>query len=183
MPSGPLTVRPVFDRESNLLSSKIIAMADETPTYRGWKKLPDNWFGRTVFSLGVIARVPYFGTVLPRVEVLEPGHCEVTAPKWFGVYNHLHTVHAIAACNVAELAMGMLCEATVPTSHRWIPKAMTVHYTAKATTRLRATARLEHVPDFATLTEGQDLVVLVTIRDTHGVEVVHADITTWITPR
>jgi Domain of unknown function (DUF4442) len=47
---------------------------------------------------------------------------------WFYVYNHLHTVHAIASCNSAEVAMGMLMEATVPRSHRWIPKAMTVQY-------------------------------------------------------
>jgi hypothetical protein len=46
----------------------------------------------------------------------------------FFVYNHLHTVHAIASCNAAEIAMGMLMEATVPTSHRWIPKAMNVQY-------------------------------------------------------
>jgi hypothetical protein len=48
--------------------------------------------------------------------------------EWFFVYNHLHTVHAIASCNAAEIAMGMMMEATVPTSHRWIPKAMTVRY-------------------------------------------------------
>jgi hypothetical protein len=46
----------------------------------------------------------------------------------FFVYNHLHTVHAIASCNAAEIAMGMLMKATVPTSHRWIPKAMNVQY-------------------------------------------------------
>jgi hypothetical protein len=39
------------------------------------------------------------------------------------VYNHLGAVHAIASCNAAEVAMGMLMEATVPRSHRWIPKA------------------------------------------------------------
>ena len=52
--------------------------------------------------------------------------------KWFFVYNHLHTVHAIASCNAAEIAMGMLMEATVPTSHRWIPKSMNVQYLEKA---------------------------------------------------
>ena len=56
---------------------------------------------------------------------MEPGLAEVTVPKWFFVHNHLHTVHAIASCNAAEMAMGMLMEATVPTTHRWIPKAMT----------------------------------------------------------
>jgi hypothetical protein len=29
----------------------------------------------------------------------------------------LHTVHAIASCNAAEIAIGMLIQATVPTSH------------------------------------------------------------------
>lgn len=36
----------------------------------------------------------------------------------FFVHNHLHTVHAIASCNAAEMAMGMSMEATVPPSHR-----------------------------------------------------------------
>jgi acyl-coenzyme A thioesterase PaaI-like protein len=66
---------------------------------------------------------PYFASVLPHVVRMEPGLAEVRVPKWFMVYNHLHTVHAIAACNAAEVAMGMLMEATVPRSHRWIPKA------------------------------------------------------------
>ena len=79
---------------------------------------------------------------------MEPGFAEVAVPKWFFLYNHLHTVHAIASCNAAEMAMGMLMEATVPTSHRWIPKAMNVQYLEKATTSLRAQARLDP-PDFA----------------------------------
>jgi Domain of unknown function (DUF4442) len=39
--------------------------------------------------------------------------------------------------------MGMLMEATVPTSHRWIPKSMNVQYLEKATTSLHAHARLD----------------------------------------
>jgi acyl-coenzyme A thioesterase PaaI-like protein len=96
------------------------------------------------------------------------------------VNSHLHTVHAIASCNAAEMAMGMLMEATVPTTHRWIPKAMTVQYLAKATTSLRATARLDP-PDFSSITEGAKIVVPVSVTDRSGTEVVHADITTWVT--
>ena len=158
-------------------------MTHETATYRGWRKLPDNPLGRGLFSLGMVARVPYFGTVLPRVLRLEPGRCEVAAPKWFGVYNHLGTFHAIAACNLAEIAMGMLSEATVPTTHRWIPKGMQAQYLAKATTSLRAVAELTEIPDFAALTEGRDLTVPVSIYDRAGTEVVHAEITTWVTPK
>ncbi|MDT5075766.1 MAG: hypothetical protein QOJ80_403 [Mycobacterium sp.] len=77
--------------------------------------------------------------------------------------------------------MGMLMEATVPTTHRWIPKAMNVQYLQKATTSLRATARVGP-PDFDAITEGAELVVPVSVTDRHGVEVVHADITTWVTP-
>jgi hypothetical protein len=72
-------------------------------------------------------------------------------------------------------------EATVPTSHRWIPKGMNVQYLQKATTSLRATAIVDP-PDFDSITEGAELVVPVSVTDRRGVEVVHADITTWVTP-
>jgi acyl-coenzyme A thioesterase PaaI-like protein len=85
-------------------------------------------------------RVSYFRTVVPAVRDLRPGRCEVTAPTWCGVHSHIGTFHAIAACNLAEIAMGMLGEATVPASHRWLPKGMTVEYVAKAETGLRAVA-------------------------------------------
>ena len=152
-----------------------------TATYRAWKKLSPLPGGTRLFSAAAMARVPYFASVLPHVVRMEPGLAEVTVPKWFYVYNHLHTVHAIASCNAAEMAMGMLMEATVPTTHRWIPKAMTVQYLAKATTSLRATAELTP-PDFSVITEGTNIVVPVSITDRDGVEVVHADITTWVTP-
>ncbi|MBF6327621.1 hotdog fold domain-containing protein [Nocardia transvalensis] len=158
-------------------------MTKETTTLRGWRKLPDNRLGHALFSLGMVARVPYFGTVLPTVVRLEPGLCEVTAPKWFGIHNHLRTFHAIAACNLAEIAMGMLSEATVPTTHRWIPKAMNAQYLTKAESGLRAIAELPEVPDFDQITEGRDLVIPVSIYDKKGVEVVHADITIWVTPK
>lgn len=156
-------------------------MANTTSTYRMWQRLGTRPGGSRLFSAAAMLRVPYFASVLPHVERMEPGFAEVSVPNWFGVHNHLHTVHAIASCNAAEMAMGMLMEATVPTSHRWIPKAMTVRYLGKATTSLRATARLD-IPDFSSITSGVDVVVGVSITDRHDVEVVHADITTWVTP-
>ena len=58
---------------------------------------------------------------------------------------------------------------------------MTVQYLAKATTSLRATARIDP-PDFGSITEGAEIVVPVSVTDRRGTEVVHADITTWVTP-
>ena len=159
-------------------------MTSTSPTYGQtfglWRRLPDNLLGSAVFSVGMCLRVPYFGSVLPRVRTLEPGRCTVSAPKWWGIRNHLGTFHAIAACNLAEVAMGMLAEATVPTSHRWIPKGMQVQYLRPATTSLTATAELPQIPDFAAIAEGADVVIPVYIRDRTGAEVVHADITVWV---
>ncbi len=150
------------------------------PTYRRWGKLPNNIFGQTMFSVGMCLRVPYFGSVLPHVRSLEPGRCEVSAPNWWGIRNHLGTFHAIAACNLAEVAMGMLAEATVPTTHRWIPKEMTVRYLAKATTSLTARAQLTELPDFDAIDDGTEVVIPVSVTDSRGTEVVHANIAVWI---
>lgn len=157
-------------------------MTTATGTYALWRRLPRP-VRSPLFSVGICARVPFFATVLPRVRELEPGRCVVTAPKWFGVHNHLHTFHAIASCNLAEVAMGMLAEATVPTTHRWIPKGMTVSYLAAGRTGMTARAELDELPDFTAVTEGTDLVIPVYLTDRSGAEVVHADITVWVTPK
>jgi acyl-coenzyme A thioesterase PaaI-like protein len=150
-----------------------------TSTLTMWRRLSGQPLGKRLFSAAVAARAPYFGTILPTVETMEPGRCEVRSPKWWGVHNHIGTFHAIAACNLAEITMGMLAEATVPPTHRWIPKGMTVAYLAKATTSLRARAALDQLPEFGD--DPFELTVPVSIHDAVDKEVVHADITIWIT--
>jgi acyl-coenzyme A thioesterase PaaI-like protein len=145
-----------------------------------WRRLRSKPMGRQVFSAAVWLRAPYFGTVLPTVTELRPGYCEARSVKWWGVHNHIGTFHAIAACNLAELAMGMLAEATVPATHRWLPKGMTVEYLAKAETSLRAVAELDAIPEFG---DPMELPVPVRIHDADGKLVVRAVITIWVTPR
>lgn len=153
-----------------------------TKVLDAWNRLGGNRLGRLAFSAGVWAKAPYFATVLPVVQVAEPGRAVVVSPKWFGVHNHLGTFHAIAMCNLAEAAMGVLMEVTVPPSHQWIPKGMAVDYLAKAPSGLTATATIDPV-DFGALREGADVVVTVSITDKAGAEVVSARITTWVRPR
>ncbi|WP_410651713.1 hotdog fold domain-containing protein [Amycolatopsis sp. cmx-4-54] len=153
----------------------------QNPTYAMWNRLAGKPVGKQLFSAAMCLRVPYFRTVLPSVRELRPGRCEVTSPKWWGVHNHIKTFHAIAACNLAEIAMGMLAEATVPATHRWLPKGMTVEYVAKAGTSLRAVAELPELPEFGD--EGFELPVPVTITDTNGKPVVTATITIWVTKK
>src|SRR3954447_27045239 len=88
--------------------------------------------GTRVFSFAFGQKAPYFGSIRPRFTVVEPHHAELVIPDRRRVHNHLGTVHAIALCNELEASMGALAEATIPSTKRWIPKGMTVSYTAKA---------------------------------------------------
>ena len=90
-------------------------MTGPSSTYEARKSLSGRPGGTRLFSVAAMTRVPYFASILPHVVRMEPGLAEVKVPNWFFVHNHLHTVHAIASCNAAaEMAMGMLMEATVP---------------------------------------------------------------------
>lgn len=149
-------------------------------TFGLWQRLAGVPGGRHLFSLGMCLRVPYFATVLPTVTELRPGYCSARAPKWWGVHNHIGTFHAIAACNLAEAAMGMLAEATVPATHRWLPRGMTVDYVAKAETGLRAVAELDPIPAFDA---PADVPVRVTVYDRADRPVVRGEITIRVSPR
>jgi acyl-coenzyme A thioesterase PaaI-like protein len=144
-----------------------------------WRTLSAKPGGSRLFSAAISLKAPYFRTVLPHIREIEPGRCVVTAPKWWAVHNHIGTFHAIAGCNLAEIAMGMVAEATVPSTHRWLPKKMQVEYVAKATTSLKAVAELPAIPEFGD--EGFELPVPVRLYDNNGTEVIRAEITTWIT--
>jgi acyl-coenzyme A thioesterase PaaI-like protein len=149
-------------------------------TYALWRRLAEKPLGRQLFSTAMSLRVPYFRTVLPTVVELRPGYCQVRAPLWWGVHNHIGTFHAIACCNMAEIAMGMLAEATIPNTHRWLPKGMTVEYVAKAESSLHAVAELDQIPEFG---EPMELPVPVTVYDKNEKPVVRGTITIWVTPK
>ena len=153
-----------------------------TPDVLGaWRRFSGSWPGRLVVSAAVWLRAPYFLTAAPVIRRLEPGRAEVSLRNWWLVHNHLGTVHAIASCNLAEYAMGVLAEATVPSTHRWIPLGMSVRYLAKAETDLLAVATFPSPPAFGDAREDVDADV--TLTDAEGREVVHATITLRISPR
>lgn len=138
---------------------------------RLWARLGGNGFGRWLFSRAICLKAPYFASIQPLFRRLEPGLCEVRFRKRRAVLNHIGTVHAIAICNAAELAGGLVTEVTLPDTHRWIPKGMRVEYLKTATTDLVATARCT-LPE--TLADQQTLEVAVEVRDTSGSTVFRA---------
>ena len=95
--------------------------------------------------------------------------------------NHIGSVHAIALCNLAELAGGLATDASLPPSMRWIPKSMEVEYLRRAAGTMRAVA----VPAAAVVeaAEGYALPVDVTVSDAGGEAVFRARISMWISPR
>lgn len=145
-----------------------------------WRTATRLPLGDRLFSLGMCVHVPYFGSVRPHVVELAPGRCRVRIADRWRVRNHLGTVHAIAQCNAAEIAMGMAVDAAVPPTHRWIPIGMTVEYCAKARGTLTATAQ------FAPPTWPQtptDHTVTVELEDERGAITSLAQITVRVEPR
>lgn len=143
--------------------------------WRRSQKLPQ---GARIFSLAFAQKAPYFATIHPRFRDIRPNYAELVIPKRRGVHNHLGTVHAIALCNGLEAAMGALAEATIPSDKRWIPKGMTVSYTAKATSDITCIAETE--PEQWT---GDDPDLPVTVRGVRddGTVVIEGVINLWVT--
>lgn len=145
-----------------------------------WQRISKYPAGKWIFSTLLCWKAPYFSTIQPRFIELAPGYCEVVIKKRRAILNHLGTVHAAAMCNLAELVGGSMTDATIPSNFRWIPKGMTVEYLKKAKSDLRAVAKFEPIPQFSGASE---LPVRVVINDTNGIEVFHATISMWISPK
>lgn len=156
-----------------------------TATAKLWRKHRDSSLGRAFFSTAFSLKAPYFRTVFPRFREAEPGKAVVRIGEWWGIRNHIGTYHVIAALNGAEAAMGLLCEVSVPATHRWIPRAMRAEYPAKSTGGLTVTATADF-PDFSEVTAetgGQLVTVDVSLIDDAGNEPVHAEIDVWVSAK
>lgn len=145
-----------------------------------YSKLEGLPLGRAVVSRVYRVMAPYFLTVPVSLTHLEPGRAEASMRAVPWTRNHLGTVHAIAQCNLAEYVMGALAEATVPATHRWIPRGITATYNARAAGRLRAIAEVDFPAEPA---DKQELPVRVRILDVEDVEVATITIPIWVTEK
>ncbi|MCP5014488.1 MAG: DUF4442 domain-containing protein [Ketobacter sp.] len=143
-----------------------------------WNKVSRYPGGKLLFSKVVSRKAPYFKTVDASIEELRPNYARLTMKKRRAVQNHIGTVHVIAICNLLEMAMGTCAEASVPKHLRWIPKGMTVDYTAKAGTDITGTAEI-NPEDW----KPGDLDVKVTACTTDGTPVVVGVIKLWISEK
>ena len=153
-------------------------MAPVLATYLRLSRWPA---GRWLFSRLVCLKAPYFASISPRIEVLEPSRGVATLRHRRRVTNHLGTVHAIAMCNLAEFIGGLTCDASIPASMRWIPKGMQVQYLKKAVGTLRATATPAYPPRASA--DGYELPFDVVVANAGGEAVFEARIAMWVSPR
>lgn len=149
-------------------------------TLQLWQKCASAPGGKWVFSKLLCTKAPFFGSISPRFEDLRPEYCEISVRKHRAVLNHLGTIHAIAMCNMAELAGGMMTEVTIPSTHRWIPKGMTVEYLKKASSDVRAIAKPLTEANWA---QPGEYKVDVQVVDRDDQLVFKAVITMWVSPK
>jgi len=144
-----------------------------------WRRCEGLPFGKAIFSKIICWKAPYFGSISPRFEEFRPGYARVSMRKRRAVTNHIGTVHAIAMCNLAELAAGTMTEISIPASMRWLPKGMTVEYLKKAESDVEAHAAVAEIAEGP----GRDVPVTVEIKDRTSEVVCRAVITMWVSPR
>lgn len=147
-------------------------------TLRVFRRLSRFPLGKLLYSKLVNYYAPYTGTIRAVVTNLIPGLCTTEMKDRRSIQNHLHTVHAIALCNLCEMTMGLMVDATIPSHLRWIPRGMNVQYVKKARGKLSGRSWID--PDaFAP----GDQSIPVEIQDMSGDIVVRADIILSVTRR
>lgn len=151
------------------------------PVVKMFNRMATKPFGKKLFSMYVCRKAPYFGSISPVFTALAEGYAEVTVRNRRKVRNHLGTIHAIAMCNMAELAAGMMTEVSIPQNMRWIPKGMDVEYLKKAeSNKVRAQA---HFIDTVVKDAKQDVKVEVKVLDDNDATVCRAVITMLVSPK
>jgi len=144
--------------------------------YKKMTALPQ---GKRLLSVAFSQKAPYFASIHLEVQEMKPHLGQIRIPKRRSVKNHIGTIHAIAACNGLEAAMGLLAEATCPDDMRWLPKGMEVSYLAKSTTALTCTAETTEA-DWA---GAPDVPVKVKAVTSDGIVTVEGTIHLWVTPK
>ena len=135
--------------------------------------------GNEMFSQKISEFAPYFATVEPYFKELRPGYAEVVIKNRPEVHNHLGSVHAIAMCNGAEAAGGILADVSIAEHMRWIPTGIEARYIALAKTYIRVIADGREI-DWHVAGEKR---VPVSIRDMDDQEVAKATIIVWLSEK
>jgi uncharacterized protein (TIGR00369 family) len=161
------------------LSPSAIASSERNVIRELWDRVHALPGGKKLFTKAIGLAAPYTGTIGAEVEKLSRGHAEVTLRDRRAVRNHLECVHAIALCNLAELAGNVALAYSLPDDARFIVAGLSIEYHKKARGTLRA------VVDCPTpeTSERKEYPVVVHIFDPKGEEVATSTLRTLVGPK
>jgi len=142
-------------------------------TLKLYNKVSKYPFGKKIFGFSICLNARYFFSIRPKIIDIKSNYVAIRIKKRRAVTNHINTVHAIAMCNMAEFAGGLMTEVSVNDNSRWIPSGMTVKYLKKAKTDLTA---ISDGTEIDWNHEGE-IYVPVVIKDTNDEIVFTAEIT------
>jgi acyl-coenzyme A thioesterase PaaI-like protein len=143
-----------------------------------WNRLRPYPGGRWLFSKLLGLRVPYTGTIGARIEELRPGFARASLRERRRVRNHLRSIHAIALCNLGEVASGLAMLTATPPGVRGIVLRLETTYAKKARGTVTATCTCAPPEVERTATA----VAVAEIRDEGG-DVVATVTATWLLDR
>lgn len=162
-----------------MLTASAIATAKKNVLREMWDRMHRLPFGKALFTRMIGLAAPYTATIGAKVDVLQRGHAEVSLRDRRAVRNHLECVHAIALCNLAELAGNVALAYSLPDDARFIVAGLSIEYLKKARGTIRAIVDCP-VPASSDRHEYQ---VPVRMVDPAGVEVARATLRTLVGPK
>ena len=153
--------------------------ADGNLIKQAWELLRGVPAGKTLFSRLVGQLAPYTGTIDARVVELRTGYARVEMDDRRAVRNHLQCIHAIALCNVAELAGNLAVAYALPDDARFIVAGLSIEYLKKARGTITATGECS-----PTMTSARhEYAVPVVLTDAAGEVVARASLRTLVGPK
>jgi acyl-coenzyme A thioesterase PaaI-like protein len=135
-----------------------------------WDRLANRPGGRWIFSMLLGRIVPYTGSIKPRVLELTGTGARIELRDRRAVRNHLHSVHAIALANLAELSTGLPLAYAVQPHGRAILLSLSIEFLKKARGTLVGSSTFVA----PSAERDEDIEIPVEVRDAEGVVVARA---------
>lgn len=111
-----------------------------------WSKLSSLPLGKRLFSLLIGLKIPYTGSISPRVVEIGHGYAKVLMRDRRRVRNHLHSIHALALANLGEFCGGLALHFAMPKGSRAILTNLSAEYVKKARGTIVARANIASHP-------------------------------------